>query len=197
MRRKILHAVVFAALFGIWLWAAAQAHAASPPPSQQSTCTPDLHVCFNEYASTPDGTGWTIRANTDDAGSRPTSQPSSVPTACGPGQCGPCQATARPRQTARGSSSPPSWRRFRRPPAAAQKALGPRPLQPLRAGRIRPLTCSLGARALQGPVTENPPGGPFASEAQKAPRPLVTTVLCVCGKPASSAACHAQRRTRP
>jgi hypothetical protein len=58
---------VIAALFGIWLWAATQAHAASPPPSQQSTCTPDLHVCFNEYASTPDGTGWTIRANTDDA----------------------------------------------------------------------------------------------------------------------------------
>jgi hypothetical protein len=39
---------------------------ASARESQQSTCTPDVRVCFNEVASTQDSTGWTIRANTDD-----------------------------------------------------------------------------------------------------------------------------------
>jgi hypothetical protein len=48
-------------------WLTTAAHAASPPPSQQSTCTPDMRVCFNELASTPDATGWTIRANVDDS----------------------------------------------------------------------------------------------------------------------------------
>lgn len=67
MRRWIL-AAALVALFALWLWAmaSAPAHAQSAPPSQRSTCTPDLRVCFNELASTPDGTGWTIRANTDD-----------------------------------------------------------------------------------------------------------------------------------
>lgn len=36
------------------------------PPSAQNTCTPDVRVCFNEYASTP-GPGGVIIANTDDA----------------------------------------------------------------------------------------------------------------------------------
>lgn len=41
---------------------------AGSQPSQQSTCTPDVRICFNEIASTQDSNGvWTIRANTDDS----------------------------------------------------------------------------------------------------------------------------------
>lgn len=66
MRRWIL-AAALVALFALWLWAGSKpANALPAPPSQQSTCTADIRVCFNEYASTAGPQG-VIRANTDDS----------------------------------------------------------------------------------------------------------------------------------
>jgi hypothetical protein len=60
--RRLAAGVVLAGLLALPAGAAPRAL----PPSQQSTCTADIRVCFNEYASTPGPQG-VIRANTDDS----------------------------------------------------------------------------------------------------------------------------------